>query len=187
MVARPGLGHSSDRDPPLLIGGKCHSRYFPIPYSDSSPNQQNWFLKTPSYKTGGFTNQVVARPGLEPGTHRFSVYCSTNWAIPPLGSARIIEKKEKKQVYLKKVLIIFFSKGICDIRFSIITCKKTEYFSFWWKEFSLQGAWLEWWTFTNNSSNRKSHYSSYSKEPGTIGCFSFSSRKRWGRSGNNMH
>lgn len=130
---------------------------------------------------------VVARPGLEPGTHRFSVYCSTNWAIPPLGSARIIEKKEKKQVYLKKVLIIFFSKGICDIRFSIITCKKTEYFSFWWKEFSLQGAWLEWWTFTNNSSNRKSHYSSYSKEPGTIGCFSFSSRKRWSRSGNNMH
>ena len=28
-------------------------------------------------------SEMVARPGLEPGTHRFSVYCSTNWAIPP--------------------------------------------------------------------------------------------------------
>ena len=47
MVARPGLGRSSDRDPPLLIGGNCHSRHFPIPNSDSSPGSAKLLLKNP--------------------------------------------------------------------------------------------------------------------------------------------
>ena len=124
MVQPTGLGHSSGRDPPLLIEFESHSRDSKKSIRIQAQSQENRKIKNPFISNELLIFQMVQPTGLEPVTSSFA-------------GRRSNPTELRLHIFWMSGLYVFFTK--CKSNCSVASHKNQipwDPSSIWWKSFS---------------------------------------------------